>query len=512
MKFSWPWSKKRVAPRVVTLRSYAAAKNSRLTADFLASSFSFDGALNGNLPAIRNRTRALARDNDYVKGALRTISTNVIGEGIGFQAQVKKQRATKKGSNLDEATNTAIEAELAEWSKAKHCHVAGKYSFEDMQAVIIRGVAKNGESLIRIHRGNGFGTKNIPIGLELLSSDMLDDTYNVGRLAGGGSIKMGVELDRWKRPVAYWFHSQHPNDFTALASYSTGQRVRVSAGDIIHLFVPEDEEQTRGVPWFASAILRLHNMQGYEEAEIIAARASACRMGFIKTPEAELQGDDVVDDQRVVDYEAGATHRLGPGEEWIDAMPSRPGGQFDPFMKVMLRGVAAGIGQSYETLSKDYAGATYSSARQALLEDRDTYRVLQRWMIRNFHQRVLDENVGMLWLTETVSMPLFLTKPELYTGVKWMPRGWSWIDPAKEGEAYKNAVRSGFMTHAEVLAMNGGDFDEWAAQRKREQETYDALGLVLDTDPRVEAKAAEAQAKKPAEVNPSEEKPPAEDE
>jgi capsid protein len=42
------------------------------------------------------------------------------------------------------------------------------------------------------------------------------------------------------------------------------------------------------VTWFASALMRLHMLQGYEEAEVVRARASSALMGFIQSPEGEL--------------------------------------------------------------------------------------------------------------------------------------------------------------------------------------------------------------------------------
>ena len=48
----------------------------------------------------------------------------------------------------------------------------------------------------------------------------------------------------------------------------------LSADEVLHLYIQERPGQTRGVTWFASAIKRLHHLAGYEEAEVIRARAS----------------------------------------------------------------------------------------------------------------------------------------------------------------------------------------------------------------------------------------------
>lgn len=49
----------------------------------------------------------------------------------------------------------------------------------------------------------------------------------------------------------------------------------------------------------------------------------------------------------------------------------------------MLREMAAGVGVSYESLSRDYSQSNYSSSRLALLDERSLWRVLQGWLIRD---------------------------------------------------------------------------------------------------------------------------------
>mgnify|MGYP003328589915 CR=1 FL=1 len=152
-------------------------------------------------------------------------------------------------------------------------------------------------------------------------------------------------------------------------------RTRVPADEVIHLFLTERPGQTRGVSWFASAIKRLHHLAGYEEAEVIRARAGSALMGFITSPEGELQGDDVMDGERVQDFSPGVFRYLAPGESVSVPDLHAPDGQFEPFMRAMLRAVSAGLGVSYESVSHDFSSTNYSSSRLSLLEERDTYQI-----------------------------------------------------------------------------------------------------------------------------------------
>lgn len=489
----WPFNRKKQTKRVSHggRRAFAGAQMGRLVGDWVAMSTSIDAEIKGSLKALRNRTRQLERDNDYMKSFLREVEINVIGQGIPFQSQVRMQR----GGKLDERTNDLIESKWKAWTQADRCHVAGKLSFHEITRLFMRSVARDGEFVVRlIHQP--FGKSRVPLGLELIESDRLDDEYN-GRTPDGREIRMGVELDQWCRPTAYYFRAQHPGDYPFAGQIARvgDQRIRVPAREVFHRFITERAGQTRGFPWVASALKRLHQMQGYEEAEVIAARAGASNMGFIQNEEGEVQADSVDGEDRVTDFEPGTFKYLNKGETVNIPNQQRPGSQFDPFNKAMLRATAAGIGASYETLSKDYSSSNYSSSRLSLLSDRDNWRVLQTWIMEKFHQPVFEAWLDASVLSGDISLPGYWTNPERYQAVKWMPRGWAWVDPLKETNAYKSAVRSGFMTVSDVVTQAGGDFEELMTQRKREVDLMKESDLVFDTDPQQVSNAGLTQAR-----------------
>lgn len=490
MAWYWPFAEKsKPAP---SRRQYAGAQYNRLLADWVASSTSQDAESRMAIRSLRNRVREMGRNNDYVVNALRTIQNNVVGAtGMKLQSQVMRGRGPGAGK-LDTNVNRAIEAAWSRWHRADHCHTAGVLSFQEIERLIARATAGDGEIFIRIVKKK-FGKSKVPLALEVLEADYLDENYN-GEGLNGNQIRMGVEMDKWHRPVAYHFFTQHPGDITYGAIDGVAQkRIRIPADEVIHMYRSDRPGQTRGIPWFSSALTRLRHMGGYEEASVIAARASACQMGFIQTPDPDYEGEAVDDGERVTSFEPGRITTLGPGETFSAFNPSQPGNTLDPFMRFMLRGVAAGVGVSYEALSKDYSQSNYSSSRLALLDDRDTWRMLQQWMIGVFHQRVFEAWLEMAVLSGTVSLPNYETMPEKYEDVRWIPRGWAWVDPQKEISAYKTAVRSGFMTLTDVIAQNGGDFEELAQARSRELELCDELELAFDTDPELMTEQGQAQ-------------------
>jgi len=463
----------------VRRRMYEGAKFSRLTADWVTGNTSADSEVYGSAQKLRDRARQLCRDNDYARQALRAIEGNVVGQGIPFQAQVRMQRG---GGRLDATINDQIELAWKRWTKARYCHTGGKLTFHDIERLVIRACAESGEVFVRVVK-QSFGGSPVPLALEVLEADLLDDGLN-GRSQQGNEIRMGVEVDTWGRPVAYHFLAYHPGDYQfSNQQISTQRHKRVPAEEVIHLYRTERPGQTRGVTWFASAIQRLHHLQGYEQAEVVRARASSALMGFITSPEGELQGDEVYQGERVSSFEPGVFKYLAPGESVSVPQLDAPDGQFEPFLRAMLRAMAAGVGCSYETVSRDFSQTNYSSSRLSLLEDRDHWRILQNWLIENLHQRVFEVWLDMAVLSGALPLANYEIQADRYKAVRWMPRGWAWVDPAKEVEAYASAVRNGFKTLSEVVAEQGGDIEELMQARRQELDDAEALDLKFDTDP-----------------------------
>jgi hypothetical protein len=152
----------------------------------------------------------------------------------------------------------------------------------------------------------------------------------------------------------------------------------------------------------------------------------------VDDPDGEIGCGDGYDVSRL---EPAMVARLGPGESVQFADPKRPGGGFIDFVKIMLRGIAAGFGLSYEVVFSDYAGMNYSSARTAILDARRAFRVWQRfldvqlctpiWQLA-IEEGVLREKLPLIGDWQSYAAEL--------TEVRWIAPGWDWVDPLKEGQ------------------------------------------------------------------------------
>ena len=476
-------------------RQYANARGSRLTGGWLSSSTSADSELSEGLRTLRDRSRALIRDASYAKRARTVVVNNVIGQGIGLQAQVRTSRDA-----FNDRVNDDIERVWERWCQADSCHTGGRLHFGDLERALMSEVFTAGDVFVRIHR-RPFGNSIIPFALELIESERLCDDASVPSVPQGRNLRMGVETDEFHRPVAYYIRQAHRND---VRWHNASEKVeRVMAEDVIHLAVIDRWPQTRGEPWLHTALRRLNDMDGYSEAEITRARVQACNVGAIETPEDSASfGDEQADGTVEMEVEPGIFKRLSPGEKLNALSPTAPNPAMDPFMRYMLREVAAGTGVSYESLSRDYSQSNYSSSRLALLDDRDLWRVYQTWFIRTFRVRVHREWLQAAVLSRairTIDVEAYALDAAKFEETRFKPRGWSWIDPTKEVEAYKEAIKAGITTATDVIAQTSGgrDIEDILNEREQELKMMKDRDLVFDVSPETYEKPEPAPPDKP---------------
>ena len=469
------------AAAAVGQRMFAAARADRLTSGWTASTTSADAESVSSLVRLRNRSRQMVRDNAHAKHAREIVKTNVIGHGIGLQAGVKNSR----GRSLDEF-NTPIELAWHEWCRAENCHIGGSLHFSDMERLLVGEVFEAGDVFVRIHRS---GTGAVPLSLEVIEAERLADEWEAPSY-GGNLVRQGVEVDNYHRPVAYWMHEFHPGD--PRRPLVQDRLIRVPASDIIHLRILDRWPQVRGVPWMHAALSRLNQLGEFQDAAVVAARIGAEKVMVLEeNPDgglADSLSDGQVNDGTLTwNSGKGQIDILPTGTKVADWSPEYPNTNFDPFVRSALRDIAAAFGVSYESLSRDYSQSNYSSSRMGLLDDRDLWRTLQQWFIRNFRERLhrawLEAAVLSRAIPE-VPVSAYVGNVRQFEACSFKPRGWSWVDPTKEVQAYKDAVRCGFTTVSSVVAMTGGgiDVEDVISERRRELDLMADADLTFDTD------------------------------
>jgi lambda family phage portal protein len=319
--------------------------------------------------------------------------------------------------------------------------------------------------------------------LQLIDADQLDDSYTQMAAANGVQIRMGVEVNQYQRPLAYHIFDGNPYE----VSFSSANRVRVPADQIVHWFIAHRTGQSRGYPWFAATMSQLNMLDGYFSAELAAARIGSSVVMSIESAADDgddgLSGDGTnADGTKAVDIGTGMALELGAGQKLEDHTPSHPTNAFEPFIKQSGRVIASGMNVAYHKLCNDLAGVNYSSGRLGELEERDYWMEIQTSMIDNVKEPIYERWLSSALLNRALDLPLADRKKFSGPSLKWEPRRWPWVDPLKDVQASTLLVQNGFETHESILNSQGRDLAETYAQLKVEQDLADELGLALGTD------------------------------
>ena len=465
------------------MQGFAGGAINRLTASLATFSGSVNADLDGSLPVLRARARALAANNEHGRRFLTLVANNVVGRQ-NPKLQVRAMRDLRNpavATTLDKAANDTIEIHWERWGRT--CDLSGRHkTLYSLLRTTVKGVARDGEALIRVVRN-----RNLPYGMALqtLEADRLVDTLNA-RLDNGNIIRQGVEVDSALRPVAYYIRTSHPGEnYAALQSNETE---RVPAGDIYHLFTPERAEQVRGITWFHAVILRGSVIHAFEEAAVIAAQIGASKIAALERADdsPDIIGgmaDGIVGGLPQIKVEAGEMFELPPGYKLNSWNPDYPHANFESFLKACLRGLAAGLDVSAHNLTGDMNEVNYSSARIAELSERDTWKTLQDWLITSFVQPVYEEWLAVNLLSGNITFEISgkaipADRYEKFRNAsRFQGKRWQWVDPAKEADANEKLLANGLTSRTRLCAEQGEEFDDIIDELAAEQEMMIAAGL-----------------------------------
>lgn len=513
----WPFSSKKedkkdaqirdLQQKLANTRQFAAASVNRLTASWGTSSPSMDWDLQKSLRILQARSRDICTNNDYGRKFLQMCATNVVGPN-GFRIQVRVMETPndpKATPQVDKAASAAIENAFWEWCKKGNCDITGKHSFYDLKNLYIKGVAREGEVLLRKVYGKGAGKFGFQ--LQILDVERLDVDKNERQLANGNIIKMGVEIDTYGRPVNYHLRIAHPGD-NPYYSWQGQLYEVVPAADIYHHFIAERPEQNRGFPWLTTAMLRLNQLGGYEEAAIVAARVGASKMGFFTAPDgdgtaisdAQEIGDGTAENPRgqlITEADPGVFPVLPEGYGFEPFNPDYPHAMYKDFVKTQLRSIASGLGVAYNTLANDLEGVNFSSIRSGVIEERDCWMAIQKWMIEQFLDDVFSTWLKFALISGAIKLPngsaLPASKYDKFNNGIWQGRRWQWVDPRADAEANISLINNNLRSREDVIAEMGGDIDETWTQLSEEKKQMEALGIEIISTPAKEKTGAQDQ-------------------
>ena len=347
----------------------------------------------------------------------------------------------------DETFRVAVQALWRDWTE--EADATGQTDFYGLQALAARAMCEGGECLIRLRPRRPEDGLVVPLQLQLLEAEHLPLTLNT-ELPTGNVIRSGIEFDAMGRRVAYHLYRSHPEDgrLSPMSAQGGQDTVRVPAAEIMHLYRVLRPGQIRGEPWLSRALVKLNELDQYDDAELVRKKTAAMFAGFItrQSPEDNLMGEGLSDPNGIslAGLEPGTLQILEPGEDVKFSDPADVGGSYGEFLRTQFRAVASAIGVTYEQLTGDLSGVNYSSIRAGLLEFRRRMEAIQHGVL--VHQ--MCRPVWNAWLDQAVlsgaiAAPGFTRRRREYAACKWIAQGWQWVDPEKEFKAMLLAIRAG---------------------------------------------------------------------
>lgn len=471
---NWKFWKKETKKHKRQVRRFEAAKTERLFSGFATEPRTLDQDLKDDLPQLTARARWLAQNDDYVRRYLKVVKNNVIGpRGIELRANYM-ERGTPFKAGID-----AVESAWKQWGESPE--VSGRLCFHECEQLFVEHIARDGEAVVMLQPRGDFG-------LQLQFVDPMSIAHRLcEKINSEREIIMGVEIDtNFGTPTAYYLYTndtRQPDVWT----FNRKSYRRVPAEMIIHAYRMEQVNQTRGFTPLASTIRRLKMLNGYEEAALVAARAGASRMGFYQnTGDQQYEGDDEDSTGELLsDFEAGTMTELPRGYDVKEFNTNWPNVDHSDYVKSVLRGIASGIGISYNTLANDLEGVNFSSIRAGVLEDREEWKGAQSWVAKSLHQRVFK-----IWLGNALALgrirnknqPYTLDRYDQFSQVSWQGRRWDWVDPLKDINANTTAIDYKIRSISDVIREQGRDPDEVFAEIARDNERLIELGIKVETN------------------------------
>lgn len=445
------------------LRKYEGASHGKRTKGWKTSGSSANTEITPSLPMLRNRSRDLVRNNCYAKRGMAVIRTNTVGTGI-----ITKVRGNSK------AKARRVDAAFDAWAETTAIDYDGRNDIYGLQNLIIGTVAEAGECLIRKRIPAPKDGMQLPVQLQVIEADFLDSGMAPITVDNGNVVIQGIEFDARGRRVAYHLSEQHPGE-----SYRIGTKLKVNripADEVLHIYDLTRPGQVRGVPWLAPAIIKLRDLDEYEDAQLMKQKIASAFAAFVHGDGVQSGFQDQDSTSSLSDFIApGTIEHLPPGKEITFGTPPMVTG-YQEYIGTHLRAIAIALGVTYEALTGDLTGVNFSSGRMGWLEfQRNITDWQDRIMISQFLRPLWGWFVIACQISgvDTVGLNPNYQKPRR-----------EMIDPASEVKALVQAIRAGLMTQEQAILALGGDpekqFDEIAETNKK----LDELKIVLDTDPR----------------------------
>ncbi|WP_457425657.1 phage portal protein [Roseateles sp. P5_E7] len=441
------------------LRKYEAAETGRRQSGWKAGSGSANAEVIPGLATVRNRCRQMVRDNEYAKAAVRTLATSIVGStGINVIPENKAERRL-----------------WTEWIDV--CDADGQLDFAGLQLLAAKTWKESGEVLARRRWRKPTDGLTVPLQIQLLEPDHLD--HGKTSIDGDFVNIAGVQFNKLGARTGYWLFSDHPGEVASAAR--SLQSKLVPATEILHVYSKDRISQVRGVSALAVSLMRMRDLDGYEEAELVRKKIEACFTAFVTTDSPRMHIGDLKKEEGAPASAPRVTEKVSPGlikyltqgETVTFGSPQASGG-YGEYTATQLHAIAVGAGVTYHQLTGDTSRANYTSHRAALVTFNQLIEA-EQWLA---FVPMFIKPIRRWWREAAQLNGIKVGKnPDRITTPKKPV-----VDPLKDTLADKEEIRAGLKSLSEALRERGMDPETVFAEIKTERDALAVLGLVFDTD------------------------------
>lgn len=464
--------------KVLTRRSYDGAGKGRILQGWQSSMAGPNMVIEGALPMLRARSRDMLRNMPTARKAVEDYLSYTIGKGIRPQPKTS-----------DDQLNNEIEAVWREWVEVADADGCGTYY--GLQAAVFRSIFEGGDAIIRLRPRRPSDGLPVPLQLDALEGDYIDEGYNEDR-ANGVRIRMGVEIGPRGNVQAYHVFREHPGERHGMRGAAA--RVRVPVEQAMHVFYRERLKQRRGVPWLAASMMKARQLDDYEISELERKKIEAAVAAVVLGPSADIgeaPGSAALapvmmdSDDNPIEKIAPGMIAYANGAGSIEFNKPAPASGYAEYKTAQMQTIAAGALMPYEIMSGDLSRANYSSLRAGILTWRKIVERLQQHVVIDMfckptYRRFIDMAAG------TGRLPRFKRRPELARELyhaEWTAPRFPAVDPLKEAQADLIETRAGTKSLTRVAKERGDDLADLLEEIRTERQMAKSMGIILDSDP-----------------------------
>ena len=424
-------------------KSYDAGAAGRSNANWYATNQSAEVTDRCSRDMVRARARDLERNSDMMNSVIGPFVRNVIGRGLILQAET-----------TDTELNEQIETLWRLWCRKRNCDVTGTQNLNQMLRMAVRRKKVDGGVLF-IKRYTSDGV--IPFQLQMVEVDELDDTQ-VEPKHKGNKVVGGIEYNSYNAAVGYYIRQYSVDGITQTkATY-------LKAKDVIFYFSKRRPSQLREMSDMSQTITRIRDVNEFMTAVSVKQRIEACLSVFIKRayPTAGLGRGGAAQTEPRQSYDGkllspGMIREMNVGDEVQVVNPQGQATDAASYTKLQQRMIGSGQGLSYEATSRDMSETTYSSARQAIIEDGMTYAEEDE-LLADVLNEIYETFIISAVLAGKLVIKDFWRNKHAYFAHSFVKPPKPWIEPSKETSATRIAMQSGQKTFKQIAAENGADW------------------------------------------------------